>query len=933
MKKINFSYKNKCYLYLLFSICIDFSNSTQLQRIDISIESLRLKNVFFGSSEPAQLYCNYNCLNSHHSSDVETYNEGTITLNGYGSRFISMPKKNYRFTSNNNTLVLVNTIEPGHIVTALFNDLTKNIGGNSLTQNYVELYINNNYNGLYYTKSLSNYNNTDVFKIETDNIPENSEQLNDMDINLNFDNSYNLFSYLVTLLNVDDISKHNYVILRNPGPTYGIVAWDTDLALNSPSKSPAHNSDILGSIPSIFMLNRLQTIKNDNNQITIFHKISSNHNLFNTINNPKNITLYKNNFINHLTVGALTVNNISKIIDNYNLDLSDAINRDESKWGDYYCPNDNLFSMEYLKQVISNRHESLVNALIFDNLNNYDPLTYKYCNYVSSPSSVIISIGSFSILSNLVMKNVMGCVTSAFLVVCYLVFNRFDLANASPVLNESYFARKDIISLILCFILLISFSPSRKCSTTTKNVMLLIYTCISIALSTIGLIETIQLGELSKTHQSVSSTGKIIIDTSVFDVRRGEILFVLFVYWKLICQLVFVQVTLRIPNICGYSPPNNGIKTVNKTENTKKKIITRFIKGNIFAFIGALIIIFAAWPPNLTGLEIVIQTVSATISSLMLFNLRGIYVILKWAMLKHYKITEKNFNVIMSNRNNNIWNLQSVLIDEQRRLNNRVSPSSIVDEENGCYAEDTTVDTTVDTTEISRRMRTADAFPKKLSHVVDGLVVFILSVQQLGNDTHSLIDVITLSGAIIMLQLIMYGVSYSDNGKLGFIMYGSKARIMDGYLGRENEIFGWICDKYMLPLSFALEQLLGEHLDESLVKPVSFMIFMPIIVGDSFGEIIGSTWGKQKINVWGMGEINKKSYEGTFAVFASSLICLVGASAYYKLNIFAYILAFVCSFVSTIVELYAPRSTDNVFMLIANLGCCLLFASQLNLDS
>ena len=224
-------------------------------------------------------------------------------------------------------------------------------------------------------------------------------------------------------------------------------------------------------------------------------------------------------------------------------------------------------------------------------------------------------------------------------------------------------------------------------------------------------------------------------------------------------------------------------------------------------------------------------------------------------------------------------------------------------------------------------------FPKKLSHIVDGLVVFVLSVQQLGNNTHSLIDVITLSGAIIMLQLIMYGVSYSDNGRLGFIMYGSKARIMDGYLGRENEIFGWICDKYMLPLSFGLEQLLGEHLDDSLVKPVSFMIFMPIIVGDSFGEIIGSAWGKQKINVWGMGEINKKSYEGTFAVFASSLMCLIGASAYYELNIFAYILAFVCSFISTIVELYAPRSTDNVFMLIANLGCCLLFASQLNLQS
>ena len=80
-----------------------------------------------------------------------------------------------------------------------------------------------------------------------------------------------------------------------------------------------------------------------------------------------------------------------------------------------------------------------------------------------------------------------------------------------------------------------------------------------------------------------------------------------------------------------------------------------------------------------------------------------------------------------------------------------------------------------------------------------------------------------------------------------------------------------------------------------------------------------------------MGETNKKSYEGTIAVFVSSFVCLISAAAYYKMNPIAYLLAFTCSAVSTFVELYAPRSTDNVFMLLANLGCCLLFASQFNL--
>ena len=127
------------------------------------------------------------------------------------------------------------------------------------------------------------------------------------------------------------------------------------------------------------------------------------------------------------------------------------------------------------------------------------------------------------------------------------------------------------------------------------------------------------------------------------------------------------------------------------------------------------------------------------------------------------------------------------------------------------------------------------------------------------------------------------------------------------------------------------KKMLGNHLEDDIMRPISFMIFMPIIVGDSFGEIVGGTWGKQKIQVWGMGEANKKSYEGTAAVFLSSLVCLIGATAHYNLNSAAYALAFVCSVVSTFVELYAPRSTDNVFMLLGNLGCCLLFASSFDL--
>jgi dolichol kinase len=49
----------------------------------------------------------------------------------------------------------------------------------------------------------------------------------------------------------------------------------------------------------------------------------------------------------------------------------------------------------------------------------------------------------------------------------------------------------------------------------------------------------------------------------------------------------------------------------------------------------------------------------------------------------------------------------------------------------------------------------------------------------------------------------------------------------------------------------------------------------PLLWGDSFGEIIGSFFGKWKFNVYGLGDVNQKTVEGTFAVFLSSFIAQV----------------------------------------------------------
>lgn len=947
---------------------IHVSAIENIARIDITIDNLRLSNVLYGSTEQANLICSPEFFSQYTTSpfsntpqyhhNITSYT-GSLVLNGFGAKFISMPKKNYRFNMENSSLVLINAIEPGRIITSLINTLSGDAGGNTIAQVYVELYINLEYNGLYYTKHLPKYTDKQIFKIETDKLPENHNLLRAIDIKTNVNNSYNIFSYIVSLFAITDITNHNYIITHNnntiTNTSYGIIAWDTDLSMGAPTKSPLPYHNTIKAFDSIFMSNRLINQHETYLDRNIFHGINSVYGLYN-INSPANLTIYINNYISLLNSGALSITNITYRISEYSYNLESAIIRDQKKWNNYYCPNDNLFSIEYLTKTITSRHTEILNLLInniTDDESTYTKVPYQYCNYVSMPNVSIIIIIAFAIVLNIKYKNKLGTMTSTFTLFAYLIFNRFDLANIAPITGINYLQRNDMISLMLSMLLLIVFANKAPPNKNMKYGMLFTYTCISIILSIFGIIETIQLGELSKTHQTISSTGKILVDTSIFNARRGELLFIIFIYWKLICQLIFAQVTMRIPNICNYSSNyNENMSTFTitttadivsnsklETQRKKKNNITKFIYFNMIAFTVALVVIFAVYPPDMNSIEILIQISSAIISALVLFNLRGIYVILKWVILTRYNILPESINAIMSNRNLNSWNLDNLLITEQTHLNNmlqknenELTPYPCIEYDIPTTSNEIYNQPAVDTTDIARRFRTADAFPKKLSHIIDGLVVFMLSVQQIGHSDKSLIDVVTLSGSIIFIQLFMYGISYNNNAGMGFIMYGSKARIMDGYLGRENEIFGWICDKYMLPLSFALEKLLGDYLDDNLMRPVSFMIFMPIIVGDSFGEIIGSTCGKQRIKVWGMGETNKKSYEGTAAVFISSFVCLIGAVIYYKLNINGYILAFVCSLISTFVELYAPRSTDNVFMLLANLTCCILFARNCTLQ-
>jgi len=290
---------------------------------------------------------------------------------------------------------------------------------------------------------------------------------------------------------------------------------------------------------------------------------------------------------------------------------------------------------------------------------------------------------------------------------------------------------------------------------------------------------------------------------------------------------------------------------------------------------------------------------SAIISVAIMINMRAFFSCTKWFWLHAYGFTTPTLDLMFSNREDESkWSLETL---KSMEITSRSSYFSFLLPGVQMSTE--------------KKIRTVDAWTKKISHTYDGLLVFIISAESFAEGENTS-ETYSLAYGISLIYMLLYVLSYSDNGSLAWIIYGAKARIMDGFLGRENEIFGYMFDKYMLPASVPLLLWLQDAAGDTRVVYLSWYIFMPIILGDSFAEIIGSTWGKQKIKVWGMGEVNTKSWEGTLAMFFSSLVILIGVNAFIGLSWYWHIFAVVNCAVATAVELYAYRSTDNVCMMV-----------------
>lgn len=222
-----------------------------------------------------------------------------------------------------------------------------------------------------------------------------------------------------------------------------------------------------------------------------------------------------------------------------------------------------------------------------------------------------------------------------------------------------------------------------------------------------------------------------------------------------------------------------------------------------------------------------------------------------------------------------------------------------------------------------RNLRIVDGLSRKLLHIATGcwrLLIFNLIVK----DTQVSLKVTLLFQVIAVFLFI---ISYSSNKIFGLagILYGATSRIRDGIYGRKNIFIAQFSFLSLVPL-FLLEKSAIDNLaDSSYLLLFPSLIFLPITIGDALGEIIGTIWGKQKLRVWGVGEINRKSLLGTTSVFLGSLLPLLLIVFFNALPWQWWLMCLSIAIATTIIELVAPRGTDNFCIPVGNALTCLVF--------
>ena len=181
----------------------------------------------------------------------------------------------------------------------------------------------------------------------------------------------------------------------------------------------------------------------------------------------------------------------------------------------------------------------------------------------------------------------------------------------------------------------------------------------------------------------------------------------------------------------------------------------------------------------------------------------------------------------------------------------------------------------------------------------------------------SLFDAVVFSWVALAL--------YYSSGFVARAFYGAQSRVMDGSLARANCLLIttlWSAFKFVIvPIGAQLG---------ALFPPRTFAMLFLFVWGsytasDASSEIIGSLFGKQKLRVWGLGDVNRKSIAGTWAAFLAPLALCLWAVFAHDLPAAWMALALVIALSNAFFELFSPRGTDDFTMATANALICWAF--------
>lgn len=168
---------------------------------------------------------------------------------------------------------------------------------------------------------------------------------------------------------------------------------------------------------------------------------------------------------------------------------------------------------------------------------------------------------------------------------------------------------------------------------------------------------------------------------------------------------------------------------------------------------------------------------------------------------------------------------------------------------------------------------------------------------------------------------------YRVSNLLGAFFYGPQSRVMDGVLARANCLLIstlWTGFKFvMVPIGAQLAAVF----DKAQFAPVFALIWGSYLVTDTAAEVFGSLLGRQRIRVWGVGDVNRKSVAGIVGGFVSALVFCLWVVTANGLGGPWIALSVVLAASNTLLELYSPRGTDDFTMATANALLCWAFGA------